>query len=72
MLDLLIPEFSPRRRTPPPAPFVESAPGFFDYLRDERGLKEASIQLYGHNLWLKQANQRFERFAAPVLQEACR
>ncbi len=50
MLDLLIPEFSPRRRTPPPTPFVESAPGFFDYLRDERGLKEASIQLYGHNL----------------------
>ena len=55
MLDLLIPEFSPRRRTPPPTPFVESAPGFFDYLRDERGLKEASIQLYAHNLRRLQA-----------------
>ena len=50
MLDLLIAEFSPPRRPPPPTPFVESAPGFFDYLRDERGLKEASLQLYGHNL----------------------
>ena len=50
MLDLLIPAFSPRRRTLPPIPFVDSAPGFFDYLRDERGLKETSIQLYGHNL----------------------
>ena len=48
MLDLLIPEFSPRRPTPPP--FAESAPRFFNYLRDERGLKEASVQLYGHNL----------------------
>ena len=50
MLALLIPQFSPRRRTPPPTPFIESAPGFFEYLRDERGLAEVSIKLYAAHL----------------------
>jgi integrase/recombinase XerD len=37
-------------------PFVDGAPGFFAYLRDERGLREASIQHYGHFL------RRFEGY----------
>jgi integrase/recombinase XerD len=32
------------------SPFVKQAPGFFAYLRDERGLREASIRHYGHFL----------------------
>ena len=31
-------------------PFARQAPGFFAYLRDERGLREASIRHYGHFL----------------------
>jgi hypothetical protein len=31
-------------------PFAGQAPGFFAYLRDERGLREASIRHYGHFL----------------------
>jgi site-specific recombinase XerD len=32
------------------SPFLREAPGFFAYLRDERGLREASIRHYGHFL----------------------
>jgi len=31
-------------------PFIQQAPGFFAYLREERGLREASIQHYRHFL----------------------
>ena len=48
MLRLHVPGFS--RPLPRPLPFGETAPGFFDYLREERGLREASIELYRHNL----------------------
>lgn len=48
MLRLHVPGFS--RPQPRPLPFSETAPRFFDYLREERGLREASIALYGHNL----------------------
>lgn len=37
-------------------PFVGQAPGFLAYLRDERGLREASIYHYGHHL------RRFEAY----------
>ena len=50
MLALLVPGYRYRFREPLPTPFVESAPGFFDYLRNERGLKALSIALYEHNL----------------------
>lgn len=33
-----------------PDPFAEQAPGFFGYLRDERGLKESSMAHYRNNL----------------------
>lgn len=48
MLRLHVPGFSCPK--PRPLPFSETAPGFFDYLRGERGLRETSIQLYTHNL----------------------
>ena len=50
MLGLIIPSSSRHRPTPRPLPFIETAPGFFEYLREERGLREASIELYAHNL----------------------
>lgn len=50
MLRLLVPDSPGHRRPPRPQPFAESFPGFFDYLRDERGLRPASIALYTHNL----------------------
>lgn len=33
-----------------PDPFAVQAPGFFDYLRDERGLRQGSIKHYRHYL----------------------
>lgn len=41
-------------------PFLERAPGFFRYLRDERGLRETSILHYGHYL------RRFEAYLERV------
>lgn len=64
MLRLLLPEYRGHHRPPLPQPFAESAPGFFDYLRDERGLRPASIALYTHHL------RRFERYLKRIeLQE---
>jgi integrase/recombinase XerD len=53
MLHLIFPDFKGRgrsRRVTPP--FVEQAPGFFLYLREERGLGESSLLHYGHYLRL--------------------
>ena len=50
MLRLLLPDYPDHKRATRPQPFAESVPGFFDYLRDERGLRPASIALYTHNL----------------------
>lgn len=58
MVDLLVPGALCRRSRPRPLPFIETAPRFFDHLREERGLREASIELYGHNL------RRFEAYLA--------
>ena len=56
MLDLLIPGSSHRLRTPRPLPFIETAPGFFDYRHEERGHRKASIELYARIL------RRFEKY----------
>jgi integrase/recombinase XerD len=50
MLRLLLPDYPDHKRATRPQPFAESVPGFFDYLRDERGLRPASIVLYTHHL----------------------
>lgn len=34
----------------PPHPFLEVAPNFFPYLREERGLSASSLKQYGHHL----------------------
>ncbi|HKJ61854.1 MAG TPA: tyrosine-type recombinase/integrase [Hyphomicrobiales bacterium] len=39
-----------RTRPSLPDPFAVRAPGFFDYLRDERGLRQSSIAHYRHYL----------------------
>jgi len=58
MLALLLPDYRTTRRRPRPEPFALSAPGFFPYLREERGLRETSICLYEHHL------RYFERYLA--------
>lgn len=52
ILSLVLPDFVCRGRKPldRPDPFVTQAPHFFTYLRDERGLRESSIQHYIHFL----------------------
>jgi site-specific recombinase XerD len=56
MLRLVLPGYLGHRRAPATPPFATSVPGFFDYLREERGLRPASIDLYTHNL------RRLERY----------
>jgi len=50
MLRLVVPGFMGSGRPQRPLPFADSAPGFFSYLREERGLREASIHQYVHQL----------------------
>ena len=56
MLTLLLPDYERPRAAPPPIPFADTAPGFFDFLRRERGLQPTSLALYRSNL------RRLERF----------
>jgi integrase/recombinase XerD len=55
MLRLIVPGFRGGRWPARPWPFAESAPGFLDYLRDERGLRATTIWAYGHHLRLLEA-----------------
>jgi site-specific recombinase XerD len=56
MLRLVLTDYAGHRRRNRPQPFAEAAPDFFDYLREERGLRPASVALYTHNL------RRLERY----------
>ena len=57
MLRLTLPDYRGRGRPrSAKTPFLESAPGFFTYLREERGLRAASVYHYGHYL------RRFEAY----------
>jgi integrase/recombinase XerD len=49
-----------RARKPWGDPFAAQAPGFFEYLRAERGLRQRSIRIYQHYL------RRFERYLHQV------
>ncbi|MFQ5601586.1 MAG: site-specific integrase [Candidatus Krumholzibacteriia bacterium] len=61
MLRLVVPGFRGRGRPRSVRqPFREQAPGFFAYLRDERGLREASIHHYDYHL------KRFEIYLARI------
>lgn len=51
LLSLILPDFhGTGRRRISRDPFLDQAPGFFAYLREERGLREQSLRLYGHHL----------------------
>jgi integrase/recombinase XerD len=53
MLRLILPDFQGKGRSARvKTPFLEHAPGFFLYLREERGLVENSLLHYGHYLRL--------------------
>ena len=49
-----------RFRETPPDPFATVAPGFFGYLRQERGLRPATLDCYRHSL------RRFEAYLARI------
>ena len=56
MLGLILPGFKGKGRSQKvKSPFSVQAPGFFLFLRDERGLRESSILHYGHYLGLFEA-----------------
>lgn len=51
MLRVVAPGFIGRtRRRVPRDPFADRVPAFFTYLRDERGLRDATLDLYGEHL----------------------
>lgn len=50
MLRLLLPTYPGAGRGIRPLPFVRSVPGFFPYLREERGLSLPSLKLYENGL----------------------
>lgn len=56
LLSVVCPGFEPTGRRHHPQPFADIAPGFFDHLVDERGLRPASLLHYRHHL------DRFEAY----------
>jgi integrase/recombinase XerD len=51
LLDLIIPGYQKTRRCDSlPGPFADSVPRFFDFLRRDRGLREATVVQYRHYL----------------------
>jgi len=51
LLRLIVTDFHGRGRPrKPPHPFLDIAPNFFDYLREERGLRDSTLKLYAHYL----------------------
>jgi integrase/recombinase XerD len=60
MLCLVVPGFTGNRRPLLDVPFIDELPGFFEYLRCERGLRPTSLQ--GYECYLR----TFERFLGRV------
>jgi site-specific recombinase XerD len=50
MLSVVVPGYEPTGRPHHTQPFVDVAPGFFDYLVEERGLRPVSVDSYRHHL----------------------
>ena len=50
-----------------PDPFVDAAPGFFDFLRRERGLRETTLVQYRH--YLQRLQDYLRRFDRPLLPD---
>jgi site-specific recombinase XerD len=60
MLALVLPGFQDPGRSRAREPFQDTAPGFFDYLRKERGLSERSVVLYRTTL------RAFEKYVREI------
>jgi len=60
MLTVVLAGFEGSGRRPRELPFAVAAPGFFEYLAAERGLRPAAVESYRHHL------DRFETFLARV------
>ena len=69
LLALILPEFVGRGRSRRiiKEPFVSQAPGFFPYLREERGLRETTIAQYRH--WLVCLDDYLSRIQLEALHE---
>jgi site-specific recombinase XerD len=60
MLRVAVPGFVGTRRPSVPLPLLREVPGFFPFLRDERGLSSSSLRHYAHYL------RSFERYLARI------
>ncbi len=60
LLSVVLPDFEPSGRPHHAQPFLDVAPGFFDYLVEERGLRRASVLSYRHHL------DRFEAYLGRI------
>jgi len=69
LLTLILPEFVGRGRPPRTIepPFIAQAPGFFPYLREERGLRETTVTQYRH--WLGCLEAYLARIQLQALSE---
>lgn len=73
MLRLVVPGFvGHTRHRVSREPFAACVPGFFPYLRGERGLREATVALYGHHLrqldaYLREIGLQDLRALSPVI-----
>jgi integrase/recombinase XerD len=66
LLHLMMPTYTGRGRPRGAVPFVDRAPGFLPYLRQERGLREPTITSYLHSL------RRLETYLTRIaLHELC-
>jgi integrase/recombinase XerD len=68
MLRLAVPGFVGRRRKRMPEnPFQDAAPGFFDFLTSEKGLRPETIDLYRHSL--RQLGSHLKRIGAAHVRD---
>jgi integrase/recombinase XerD len=75
MLSVVVSGYEPTGRPHHDQPFVDSAPGFFDYLVEERGLRPASVDSYRHHLrpfeaYLRRIGVTSIRELSPVILSA--
>lgn len=66
MLSVVVPGYGPSGRPQRTLPFADQAPGFFDYLVQERGLRPVSVTAYRHHL------DRFEAYLQRIGVESVR
>jgi len=67
LLTLILPGFAGTGRPHRSAPFATQAPGFFEYLASERGLRPASLESYRH--YLARFEAYLERVGVTGLEE---